>query len=90
MQRKRPPPAQRQIWTILLILALLVLFVLTVGTSCTANPHLYSGRGAGGVPACFHNAQQHPGAVLEQFRTVKYSFCVLNQNFFKKRADNQI
>ena len=45
MQRKRPPPAQRQIWTILLILALLVLFVLTVGASCTANPHLYGGRG---------------------------------------------
>ena len=45
MQRKRPPPAQRQIWTILLILALLVLFVLTVGTSCTASPHLYGGRG---------------------------------------------
>ena len=40
MQRKRPPPAQRQIWTILLILALLVLFVLAAGTSCTANPHL--------------------------------------------------
>ena len=33
MQRKRPPPAQRQIWTILLILALLVLFVLAVGTT---------------------------------------------------------
>ena len=32
MQRKRPPPAQRQIWTILLILALLVLFVLAAGT----------------------------------------------------------
>ena len=45
MQRKRPPPAQRQIWTILLIFALLVLFVLTVGTSCTASPHLYGGRG---------------------------------------------
>ena len=45
MQRKRPPPAQRQIWTILLILALLVLFVLTVGASCTANPYLYGGRG---------------------------------------------
>ena len=43
MQRKRPPPAQRQIWTILLILALLVLFVLTVGASCTANPYLYGG-----------------------------------------------
>ena len=31
MQRKRPPPAQRQIWTILLIFALLVLFVLAAG-----------------------------------------------------------
>ena len=79
MQRKRPPPAQRQIWTILLILALLVLFVLTVGTSCTANPHLYGGRG---LVVFLHNAQQHPGAVLEQFRAVKYYFCVLNQNFF--------
>ena len=84
MQRKRPPPAQRQIWTILLILALLVLFVLTVGAVPVRR------AGAGGVPARFHNAQQHPGTVLEQFRTVKYCFCVLNQNFFKKRVDNQI
>ena len=46
--------------------------------------------GAGGVPARFHNAQQHPGAVLERFRTVKYHFRALNQNFFKKRVDKQI
>ena len=63
MQRKRPPPAQRQIWTILLILALLVLFVLTVGASCTANPHLYGGRGL----VVFLPASTTPNSILAPF-----------------------
>jgi len=45
MQRKRPPTAQRKVWTILLVLALLILFFAAVGASCTANPHLYGWRG---------------------------------------------
>ena len=65
MQRKRPPPAQRQIWTILLILALLVLFVLAVGTSCTANPYLYGGRG------CSCPLPQRPAASWRRFRAIQ-------------------
>ena len=63
MQRKRPPLAQRQIWTILLILALLVLFVLAVGTSCTASPHLYGGRGL----VVFLPASTTPSSILAPF-----------------------
>ena len=61
MQRKRPPPAQRQIWTILLILALL--FVLAAGTSCTASPHLYGGRGL----VVFLPASTTPSSILAPF-----------------------
>ena len=67
MQRKRPPPAQRQIWTILLILALLVLFVLAAGTSCTANPYLYGGRGWW----CSCPLPQRPAASWRRFRAIQ-------------------
>ena len=63
MQRKCPPPAQRQLWTVLLLIALLVLFVLAVGASCTANPHLYGGRGL----VVFLPASTAPSSILAPF-----------------------
>ena len=45
MQRKRSSPAQRRLWSVLLVIALLILFFAAVGASCSANPHLYGGRG---------------------------------------------
>ena len=86
MEPKKPKRGMYR--SIQITLFFLVLFVLVVGTSCTANPHLYGGRGL----VVFLPASTTPSSILrrlEQFRTVKYYFCVLNQNFFKKRVDNQ-
>ena len=63
MQRKRPPPAQRQFWTILFLLSLAVLFVLAVAASCTVSPHLYGGRGI----VVFLPAGTAPSSILAPF-----------------------
>ena len=45
MQRNHPTPGPQRLGLILLAVVLLLLFFAAVGASCTANPHLYSGRG---------------------------------------------
>ena len=45
MQRRRLPPGQRRLWNWMFVLVLAILFVALVAASCTANPHLYGGRG---------------------------------------------